>query len=66
MDSALHIDSAMDPDSRFRVALVSDTHGHLDSRIAEVVGRCRLVVHAGDIGSSAVLDTLAGPGRTGV
>ena len=53
----------MDPGSRFRVALVSDTHGHLDPRIAEVVGGCRLVVHAGDIGSGAVLDTLAGPDR---
>jgi putative phosphoesterase len=41
-----------------RVLLLSDTHGALDERIA---GRARgsdLVVHAGDVGSAAVLATL--------
>lgn len=38
-----------------RVALVSDTHGHLDDRIGEVVARCDLAVHAGDVGSAAAL-----------
>ena len=53
----------MESGARFRVALVSDTHGHLDPRIVEVVAGCRLAVHAGDIGSGAVLDTLARPDR---
>jgi len=56
-------DGAFDAGSRFRVALVSDTHGDLEPRIVEVVQRCGLVVHAGDIGSGAVLDTLAHPDR---
>ena len=52
-------DDAAGLGSRFRIALVSDTHGHLDPRIVKAVERCRLAVHAGDIGSGAVLDTLA-------
>ncbi len=40
------------------VALVADTHGLLDPRIAEVVAGCDLCVHAGDVGNSAVLDAL--------
>ena len=59
MDSSIQAEDAADLGSRFRVALVSDTHGQLDPRIAKVVERCRVVVHAGDIGSVAVLDTLA-------
>jgi hypothetical protein len=46
-----------------RVALVSDTHGVLDPRIAEVVRGCDFAVHAGDIGSRAVLEALT-PRRT--
>lgn len=41
-----------------RVALLSDTHGHLDPRIAEVVRGCDVAVHAGDIGGLAVLRAL--------
>ena len=41
-----------------RVALVSDTHGVLDGRIAELVEDCDLAVHAGDIGAAAVLTGL--------
>ena len=52
-------EDAPGPDTRFRVAIVSDTHGHLDPRIVKVVERCRVVVHAGDVGSGAVLDALA-------
>ena len=59
MDSSIQAEDAADLGYRFRVALVSDTHGHLDPRIVAVVERCRVVVHAGDIGSVAVLDTLA-------
>ncbi len=41
-----------------RVAVVSDTHGFLDPRIAEVVASCDFAVHAGDIGGSVVLEKL--------
>ena len=40
------------------VALVADTHGHLDMRIADRVARCDWAVHAGDIGNAAVLREL--------
>lgn len=56
-------DATAAPDARLRIAVVSDTHGHLDSRIAKVVERCQVAVHAGDIGGVGVLDVLARPGR---
>lgn len=40
------------------VAIVSDTHGYLDARVAEVVSTCDVAVHAGDIGDSEVLDAM--------
>ncbi len=42
-----------------RVLLLSDTHGALDARIADLAQGCELAVHAGDVGASAVLDALA-------
>lgn len=42
-----------------RVAIVSDTHGKLDPRIARAVARHDCVIHAGDIGCAAVLDALS-------
>lgn len=41
-----------------RILLLSDTHGFLDARIAACAKDCALAVHAGDIGSSAVLTRL--------
>lgn len=41
-----------------QVLVVSDTHGELDDRIAGEARRSNIVVHAGDIGSRAVLDAL--------
>jgi putative phosphoesterase len=41
-----------------RVAILSDTHGHLDPRIAKLVEGCDCVVHAGDIGGAGVLAQL--------
>jgi putative phosphoesterase len=47
-----------------RVAIVSDTHGHLCPDVQAVVESCDVAVHAGDIGSSRVLDVLrAGAGK---
>lgn len=40
------------------VAVVSDTHGQLDPRIADAVSGCDYGVHAGDIGAAGVLDVL--------
>ncbi len=41
------------------VLLLADTHGVLDPRIAELAQDCTLALHAGDVGASAVLETLA-------
>lgn len=41
--------------SAARVAIVSDTHGYLDARVAAVVRDCDVAVHAGDIGGLTVL-----------
>jgi putative phosphoesterase len=46
------------------VAIVSDTHGVLDPRIAAEVSRCDYAVHGGDIGSAAVLEALRPRTRT--
>lgn len=48
----------MPPSASTTVAIVSDTHGGLDSRVAEIVAGCDHAVHAGDIGNSSVLEAL--------
>jgi hypothetical protein len=47
-----------------RVLLLADTHGQLDARIAALACTCEVVVHAGDIGNSAVLDALRAGGAS--
>lgn len=37
------------------VAIISDTHAVLDPRIAEVISRADIAIHAGDIGDAGVL-----------
>ena len=44
------------------VALVADTHGYLDPRVADAVAGCEVVVHAGDVGGTQVLDALQATG----
>lgn len=44
---------------RLKIALLSDTHGTIDKRIAAVIDGCDWVVHAGDIGNAEVLHQLA-------
>ena len=46
-----------------RLGLLADTHGVVDARLAASLDDCDAVVHAGDIGSAAVLATLARRGR---
>jgi len=43
---------------RVRVALLADTHGRVDQRVAEVVAGCDLAAHAGDLGGAQVLGGL--------
>ena len=40
------------------VGILSDTHGYLDQRIAEVIRDCDYAIHAGDIMGAHVLDQL--------
>jgi len=42
-----------------RVCLLADTHGQVDSRIAELARDVDRVAHAGDVGDAAVLEALA-------
>ena len=44
-----------------RIALIADTHGALDTRIADAVRGADILVHAGDVGDgiAATLDELA-------
>lgn len=37
------------------VAIISDTHGHLDPRIADLIRECDYAIHAGDICGENVL-----------
>ena len=41
-----------------RVAILGDTHGVLDPRIAEAVSVCDYAVHTGDVGCAAVLNEM--------
>lgn len=41
-----------------RVAVLADTHGFLDPRVAACVGECDVAVHAGDVGGADVLLSL--------
>ena len=49
----------MTQSTRLTIALLSDTHGIIDHRIAEVIAGSDWVVHAGDIGNASVLHQLA-------
>ncbi len=48
--------------SAHRIGILSDTHGRLDPRILEWLAECAVIVHAGDVGSSSVLEALASTG----
>lgn len=41
-----------------RLGLISDTHGWLDPALAEWLAGVAMILHAGDVGSEAVLDAL--------
>ena len=41
-----------------KVGILSDTHGYLDQRIAEVIRDCDYAIHAGDIMGAHILEQL--------
>jgi len=41
-----------------RIGLLSDTHGYIDERITDYLSACDEIWHAGDIGSTYILETL--------
>lgn len=45
-----------------RFGILSDTHGVLNSDVANVLSNCDCILHAGDIGNAGVLKTLGWPG----
>lgn len=45
-------------DRAVRVAILADTHGELDARIAALVATCDLAIHGGDIGQASILARL--------
>lgn len=47
-----------------RIGILSDTHGCWDERYAEHFKECDEIWHAGDIGSTEVLDKLKATGKT--
>ena len=46
------------PPATVSVAILSDTHGHVCPNVMAVVAGCDVAVHAGDIGTSRVLEQL--------
>lgn len=47
-----------DSTSAYRVAIISDTHGTLNSQVLQAINGCEQVVHAGDICGAHVLSRL--------
>ena len=41
-----------------KIAVLSDTHGMVDPRIRDLVSKCSVAIHAGDIGTASVLNEL--------
>ncbi len=41
-----------------KIAIISDTHEDLDTRVIEAIKDCDIAVHAGDIGSGSVLNAM--------
>ncbi|QID19839.1 metallophosphoesterase family protein [Nitrogeniibacter mangrovi] len=42
-----------------RIGLISDTHGLLRAEVLDYLAGCDHIIHAGDIGDPAILETLA-------
>jgi uncharacterized protein len=46
------------PGGALRIGVVSDTHGYLDPNVLHAFAGVDLILHAGDVGDAAILDTL--------
>lgn len=46
------------PEEKVTIAVISDTHAHLDSRVADIIRGCDIAVHAGDICGVDVLNEM--------
>lgn len=46
-----------------RIGIISDTHAHLDPRIADILRECDMAIHAGDIMGKHVLDQIQPAGQ---
>ncbi len=42
-----------------KIAIISDTHGHIEDRVLEVFRGAEAIFHAGDIGSFRVIEVLS-------
>lgn len=42
-----------------KIGVISDTHGHFEPRLADLLSGVEAILHAGDVGSQEVLDELA-------
>jgi putative phosphoesterase len=45
--------------NNYSIGVISDTHGHLPSRVLKAFKGVDLIIHAGDIGEETILDKLA-------
>ena len=50
-------------DNRTKILLLSDNHGHIDSRVLEFAKEVDMIWHAGDIGSHESIDVLESIGK---
>ena len=48
----------LDPQDRYRIGVISDTHGRLPEAVLEHFAAVDAIVHAGDIGEPAILERL--------
>lgn len=46
------------PDNRYRLGLISDTHGLLRREAVEALHGSELIIHAGDVGDAKILEEL--------
>ena len=42
-----------------KIGIVADTHGFFDPRLTELLAGVEAILHAGDVGTREILDTLA-------
>ena len=43
---------------KLSIAIISDTHSHLDQRIIELIKTCDYAIHAGDVCGEAILNSM--------